>query len=45
MTIEKDEIRACWVISDIIGGYMVTRRYYYYTKKEAIDAFTAEFKS
>lgn len=28
-----------WRISDIIGGYLVTRLYYGYTKRESIKLF------
>jgi len=30
------------VISDIVGGYLVTRRYIGYTTKEAIQSFKEE---
>jgi hypothetical protein len=30
------------VISDIVGGYLVTRRYIGYTRKEAIQSFKEE---
>jgi len=32
-----------WVISAVISGYLVTRQYYFYTKREAIRQFKAEF--
>ena len=32
-----------WIISDIINGYSVTRKYIFYTKKQAISAFKQEF--
>jgi len=38
MTIDKNA-EGAWRISDIIGGYLVTRRYYGYTKREAIKLF------
>jgi hypothetical protein len=28
-----------WVISDLVNGYLVTRQYYGYTKKEAVREF------
>jgi hypothetical protein len=31
-------------ITDIINGHLVTRIYIYYTKREAIKEFRAEFK-
>lgn len=42
MSIERNYSGA-WVISDIIEGYLVTRQYYFYTKREAIRQFRAEF--
>ena len=42
MTIDKSYSGA-WVISDIVRGYLVTRQYYFYTKREAIRQFKAEF--
>jgi hypothetical protein len=41
MTIEKN-YEGAWVVSDIVGGYWVTRRYYYYTKREALAMFRRE---
>ena len=38
MIIEKN-IYGAYVISDIINGYRVSKQYYYYTKKEAINKF------
>lgn len=38
MTIEKNQAGA-YVISDIVGGYLVTRQYYGYTKREAMRLF------
>lgn len=37
MTIEK--VQGWYVISDIIGGYLVTKKYIGYTKKESIALF------
>jgi hypothetical protein len=31
-----------WLIADIINGYRVARRYYGYTKREAIRLFKKE---
>ena len=42
MIIEKNR-EGYWVIKDIIGGYWETRRYLYYTKKQAIQKFKKEF--
>ena len=41
MTIERNH-EGAYVISDIIGGYLVTKRYYGYTKREAIKLFKEE---
>jgi hypothetical protein len=38
MIIEKNYSGA-WVVSDIVGGYWVTRQYYFYTKREAMKLF------
>jgi len=41
MTIEKT-VEGAYRITAIIGGYLVTRRYYGYTKKEAVKLFKEE---
>lgn len=41
MTVEKNR-EGAYVISDIIGGYLVTKRYYGYTKREALAMFKKE---
>lgn len=38
LTIEKNSAGA-WVISAIIDGYLVTKQFYFYTKKEATRQF------
>lgn len=43
MTIDKNA-EGAWRISDIVGGYFITRTYYFYTKKEAIRLFREEVK-
>lgn len=43
MTITKN-YEGAWVVSDIVAGYLMTRRYYYYTKREALAAFKREIK-
>ena len=43
MTIDKNA-EGAWRITDIIGGYLVTRVYYFYTKREAIRLYTQEMK-
>ena len=40
--IAEKNYEGAWVISDIVGGYLVTRRYYYYTKREALAMFRRE---
>jgi hypothetical protein len=44
MTAQKNSAGA-WVVSDIIGGYLVTRTYYYYNKHEAIAQFKREARA
>jgi hypothetical protein len=41
MTIEKN-YEGAWIVSDIVGGYLVTRRYYGYNKREALADFRRE---
>lgn len=41
MSITKN-IHGAYVVSDIIEGYLVTRQYYGYTKKEALRFFQEE---
>jgi hypothetical protein len=43
MTAQKNSAGA-WVVSDIVGGYLVTRVYYYYTKREALAQFKREVR-
>ena len=42
MTVTKHPTSGAWVISDIIGGYLVTRTYYGYTKRESTRMFRSE---
>ena len=42
MSVDKNYSGA-WVISAVISGYLVTRQYYFHTKREAIRSFKAEF--
>ena len=44
MTIELIRHNHTIVISDIIGGYLTTRRYQGYSKADAIRMFKEEFK-
>ena len=41
MTIERNH-EGAWVISAVVGQYLETRRYYGYTKREAITLFKEE---
>lgn len=34
--------KGAWVLSAIVGGYLMTRQFYYYTKKEATRLFLDE---
>lgn len=43
MTIDKNA-EGAWRVSDIVSGYLVTRTYYFYTKKEAVRLFREEMK-
>ena len=38
MTVEKNR-EGAYVISDIVSGYLVTRSYYGYTKRESVRLF------
>jgi hypothetical protein len=42
MTIERIFPSGAWRVSDIIAGYLVSRQYFGYTKREAIAAFKEE---
>jgi hypothetical protein len=42
MTVSKLH-NGAWQISDIIDTYLVTRTYFYYTKRQSIAKFRAEF--
>lgn len=41
MIIEKT-FQGAWKISALVEGHLITRQYFYYTKKEAIKAFREE---
>ena len=45
MSVVKHSVTGAYVISDIVSGYLVTRTYYFMTKREAIAAFKAETKA
>ncbi len=43
MEIRKNK-NGYWVISDIMKGYFIEKKYLYYTKKEAIQLFKKAIK-
>ena len=43
MAIDKDK-EGAWRISDIINDQLITKVYYYYTKKEAIRLFKLQYE-
>lgn len=43
MNIEKNG-EGAYVISDIVSGYLVTRSYYGYTKRESVRLFRAHIR-
>ena len=45
MSVVKHNVAGAYVISDVISGYLVTRTYFFMTKREAIAAFKAETKA
>lgn len=34
-----------WIISETINGYLITKKYLFYTKKEAITSFEKYIKT
>lgn len=44
MTVMQDPVRGCYVISELVDRHLVTRKYYFYTKREAIRLFRNEIK-
>jgi len=44
MIVERVNHSGMWVISDLIGGVLVTRKYLDYSRKEAIELFKHETK-
>lgn len=44
MIVERMTPSGGWLISAMIGGYLVTRRYFGYSKREAIAEFKDETK-
>ena len=45
MTITVEKINGYLVLSAIVGGYLVRRKYMYYTVKEARAEFRADVKA
>ena len=43
MSVERNR-EGYWVVSDVVGGYLVTRKYLYYSKREAIRMFREDTK-
>ena len=43
LTIDRTSDGA-WRISAIVGGYLVTRRYHFYTRRESVALFLSEMK-
>ena len=43
MNIDKNN-EGAWRISDIINDQLITRVYYYYTKKESIQLFKLQYE-
>lgn len=41
LTIEKNR-QGAWVVSALVSGYLMTRQFYYYTKKESARLFLLE---
>lgn len=44
MVVERNS-EGAYVIYETINGYLVTRRYYFYTKREAIRSFKQEARA
>jgi hypothetical protein len=44
VTTTKKIPSGAWEVSDIVGGYLVTRTYYGYTKSEALALFRKDTK-
>lgn len=39
MTVERVPHSGAWIVSQVTGGYLVTRTYYGYTRGQAVAAF------
>jgi hypothetical protein len=44
LSIDKNS-EGAWRISAVVSGYLETRRYYGYTKREAVALYLAEFNN
>jgi hypothetical protein len=44
-TITRAVPSGAWIISDIVGGYLVTRTYYGHTKRDALQLFREHVKA
>lgn len=42
MTVTKQAHSGAYVVSDLVDGYLVTRTYYGFTKREAVRMFREE---
>jgi hypothetical protein len=42
MSVNRVWHSGAWIVSDIVGGYLVSRTYYGYTKREAVRLFREE---
>lgn len=43
LSIDKNS-EGAWRISALVNGYLMTRRYYFHTKTEAVDLFLSEVR-
>jgi len=41
MSVNRVWHSGAWIVSQIVGGYLVSRTYYGYTKREAVALFRA----
>ena len=44
MSVSRVWHSGAWIVSEIVGGYLVSRTYYGFTKREAVARFRAEKK-
>jgi hypothetical protein len=43
MTAERIPVSGGWLVSEFIGGYLVSARYFGFTKRESLQLFRAEY--